>query len=53
MNTIDCKNPQYMVTYILASRDPRNSWSCVEYCLDAPQLVPQGQLLYDREVNAF
>lgn len=56
MSNVTVNNPQYLVTYLLAAnhlQDSRNDWSCVEYCLDAPQLVPQGQLLYDRELNAF
>lgn len=51
-------NPQYLVTHIIAANQLRldvfrSEWSCVEYCLDAPQLVPQGQLLYDREYAFF
>ena len=58
MNAYTTINPQYLVTHILAANELRNDqwrneWSCVEYCLDAPQFVPHGQFLYDREVNAF
>lgn len=52
MSNVTVYNPQYLVTYILAAnhlQDSRNNWSCVEYCLDAPQLVPHGKFLYDRE----